>query len=213
MSEYYPIMLKISGKKCLVVGGGNVAERKTKAFLECGGVVHVISPNLSSGLSSLAESRQIEVVPRDYRTGDLKNAAIVVAATDDQEVNKRIYSEGQQRGILTNVVDDPENSNFIVPSILQRDDVIIAVSTSGRSPALARKIRTELEEKYSKEYASLAILLSEVRSELKEQGIEISNEVWQEAIDMDLLIELLRRGESQEAKDTLLSRLQKGGVE
>ena len=213
MSEYYPIMLKVSGKKCVVVGGGNVAERKTKAFLECGGTVYVISPNLSSGLRSLAETGQIEVIHRDYRADDLKNAAIVVAATDDQEVNKRIYSEGQQRGILTNVVDDPENSNFIVPSVLQRDDVIIAVSTSGRSPALARKIRTELEEKYSKEYASLAILLSEVRSELKGQGIEINNEVWQEAIDTDLLIELLRRGESQEAKNTLLSRLQKGGIE
>jgi siroheme synthase-like protein len=106
-----------------------------------------------------------------------------------------------------NVVDDPKNSDFIVPSYLKRGDVIVAVSTSGRSPALARKIRSELENDFKAEYAQLAVVADEVRSALKQQGITVSSDAWQEVLSLNSLMELLRQGKNQEAKEIMLTRL------
>ena len=208
MSGYYPIVLNLRDKRCIVVGGGLVAERKVKAFLECGASVYVISPDLSPGLCDLADKEQIEVMPRTYRTGDLKDAVLAVAATDDPEVNSRVSGEGQRIGVLVNVVDEPEKSSFIVPSILRRGDLLIAVSTSGRSPALARKIREHLEERYSVEYAALVVLVSEVRAELKERGIEVQSDVWQKALQVAALLDLLRERDYEGAKQRLLADLE-----
>ena len=108
------------------------------------------------------------------------------------------------------MVDDPDKSSFIVPSLVQRGDLMIAISTSGRSPALARKIRTELEGKYGSEYASLAVLISEVRSEMKERGTQASSDTWQEALDIELLLESLKEVGFEETKEKLRSRLAAG---
>jgi siroheme synthase-like protein len=206
---YYPIFLNISGKRCVVVGGGEVALRKVKALLEHEASVEVISPDLCPGLSQLAKSRAIQVLQRSYDGGDLQGAFIAIAATDDGKTNSQVVEEARAKGVLVNVVDDSEHSDFIVPSQLRRGDITIAVSTAGKSPALAHKIRARLEKDFGAEYASLALLIGEVRAELKRQGIKASGHSWQEAIDLDVLIELLRAGQSKKAKATLLANLER----
>jgi len=207
--RYYPIFLNIRGKRCVVVGGGLVALRKVKALLEHEASVKVISPELCPELSQLAKSRAIQVLQRNYNGGDLQGALIAIAATDDGEINNKVAEEARAKGVLVNVVDDSEHSDFIVPSQFRRGDITIAVSTAGKSPALARKIRTRLEKDFGAEYASLALLIGEVRSELKRQGIKINGHSWQEAINLDVLIELLRTGQSKKAKATLLVNLER----
>jgi siroheme synthase-like protein len=206
-SPYYPIALNIQGRKCLVVGGGQVALRKAKALLEHDADVEVVSPIFCLELNQLATDRAIRLIQRNYKTEDLQQVFIAIAATDNVKINKRVASEARRQGILVNVVDDPKNSDFIVPSYLKRGDVIVAVSTSGRSPALARKIRSELERNFKTEYEHLAVIADEVRSNLKQQGITASSDAWQEVLGLNSLIELLRQGKNREAKEIMLTRL------
>jgi siroheme synthase-like protein len=208
---YYPVFLNISGRKCVVVGGGQVALRKVKALLEHGADVEVISPDLCPELVQFAGSGEIRVLAREYRAGDLKKAFVAIAATDDSEINQRVVAEARKGAVLVNVVDDAENSDFIVPSYLRRGEVTIAVSTSGRSPALARKIRTRLEKELGDEYASLIHLIGEVRAEVKQEGMKVDGDRWQKALDLDLLLELLSRGDEAEARAILLSNLKSKG--
>jgi siroheme synthase-like protein len=205
--SYYPIFLNISGKKCVVVGGGQVALRKVKALLDAGADVRVISPDLCPELNRLAEAGEIAVEKKAFQPGDLEGALIAVAATDDDSINLEVAKESRGKGVLVNVTDDLGNSDFIVPSCLRRGDITIAVSTAGRSPALARKIRTRLEENLAGEYAALALLIDEVRMEIKSQGIKVNGEDWQKALDVDLLISLLKKGDREQAKNLLLSNL------
>ena len=207
MPAYYPVFLNISGRECVVVGGGQVAFRKVKVLLEHGAVVEVVSPNVCPELNQLAESGQIRVLQRSYRVGDLQDVVIAIAATDDSNTNLEVVKEARRKAILVNVVDDAENSDFIAPSYMRRGDVTIAVSTGGRSPALARKIRTRLEKDFGDEYASLAVLLDEVRAEVKRQGIKVNSDAWQETLDLGLLSDLVAKGNSEEAKVILLSNL------
>jgi siroheme synthase-like protein len=206
-SPYYPILLNIRGKKCLVVGGGNVAFRKVQALLENGANIEAISPTFCPELNQMAKDGAIQIHQKSYNTKDLKNAFIAIAATDDVKTNESIAADARRQGVLVNVVDDPNNSDFIVPSHFRRGDVIVAVSTSGRSPALARKIRSELEKVFKAEYAQLAILADEIRSELKQQRVAVSNDVWQEVLNLNSLIELVRRGKNREAKEIMLGKL------
>ena len=207
VSPYYPIFVNIGGKKCLVVGGGEVALRKGQALLEHGANVEVVSPVLCPELSRMAGDGRIQALERSYKAEDLQGALIAIAATDDAKANESVAAEARRRGILVNVVDDPQHSDFIAPSYLRRGDVTIAVSTSGRSPALARKIRGELEKQFGTEYARLALLAGEVRYELKQQGVTVDNEAWQEVLDLHPLIELIKYGKRQEAKQIMLRKL------
>jgi siroheme synthase-like protein len=206
-SPYYPISLNIQGRKCLVVGGGKVALRKVKVLLEHGADVKVISPAFCPEINQLAADGAIQAIKRDYKSEDLQHAFIAIVATDDAKTNERVASEARRRGVLTNVVDDPKNSDFIVPSYFERGDIIIAVSTSGRSPALARKIRSQLETNFKAEYVQLAIVADEVRSKLKRQGITASSDAWQQVLSLNSIIELLRQGKNQEAEKLMLTRL------
>ncbi len=205
---YYPVFLDIGGKKCVVVGGGQIALRKVRALLECRADVLVISPDLCAGLGQLAGSGEIHVINREYQEGDLEGAFVAVVATGDGEANLRVAGEARRKAALVNVVDDPENCDFIAPSYIRRGDVTIAVSTAGRSPALARKIRNRLEKDFGNEYAALALLINEVRAEVKERGIKVDSEVWQEALDLDALLELVRRGDREKARAMLLNKLE-----
>jgi len=204
---YYPVSLNIRGRKCVVVGGGEVALRKVRVLLEHGADVEVISPDLYPELARLAESGEISVCNNTYEMGDLSSAFLAIAATDDVETNQRVAEEARSNSVLVNVVDDAENSDFIVPSYLRRDGLTIAVSTSGQSPALARKIRTRLENEITKQYGPLTHVIREVRSEIRREGIKIEDNRWQEALDLDLLLGLLKKGERGKAKAILLSRL------
>ena len=204
---YYPVFLDLAGKSCLVIGGGGVALRKVETLLEHGAKLKVISPRLSAELDRLAAEEVIEAEARQYADGDLAGAFLVVAATDNAEVNGRVSREAKRLGLLVNVVDDAARSNFIVPSSLRRGDIVIAISTSGTSPALARKIRTELEGHFGLEYAALARLVNEVRRQLIESGRAVSPERWQKALDTGYFIGMIKDGREEEVKATLLSRL------
>ena len=204
---YYPIFLNIQGKRCVVIGGGKVALRKVKMLLDCGANVSVISPKPHPDITKLSKKRAIHLIQRDYEPQDLKKAAIAIACTDVKEVNRKVADEAKKAGIPVNVADDPEPSDFIIPAFFRRGNLTLAVSTSGVSPALARKIRMKLEKSFGEEYASLLSLIGEVRSTLKEKGYIVDAETWQEALDIDLLIQLVRSGQRKKAKVILLSKL------
>jgi siroheme synthase-like protein len=193
------------------VGGGLVALRKVQTLLQCGATVEVVSPEVCTGLEELATRRKINIVLRKYRHGDIGGAFLAISATGDTVVNTKVAQEAEQRGVPVNVVDNREFSSFIVPSYLRRGDVTIAVSTAGRSPALARRIRTRLEKDIGVEYAALAEIVDEVRSEIKKKGMEIGTEDWQDAMDVDSMIELLKKGEREKAKNLLLKNLKSPG--
>jgi len=204
---YYPIFLNLQGKKCVVVGGGHVALRKVERLLESGADVTVVSPTLDPGLAQLAKRKTIHPIQRHYKSGDLKGAAIVIAATDIKKTNRKVAEEAKKVKALVNVVDDPEPSDFIVPSFFRKGDLTVAVSTGGQSPALARKVRTKLEETLGNEYALLVSLIGDVRRTLKMKGSLADAETWQEALDLDPLIQLIQRGRKREAKAILLKKL------
>jgi siroheme synthase-like protein len=204
---YYPVSLNIQGKRCVVIGGGKVALRKVKMLLDCGANVSVISPKPHPDIAKLSKERAIHLIQRDYEAQDLKGAVIAIVCTDVKEVNRKVADEAKKAGILVNVADDPEPSDFIIPAFFRRGNLTLAVSTSGVSPALARKIRMKLEKSFGEEYTSLLSLIGEVRSTLKEKGYIVDAEAWQEALDLDLLIQLVRSGQRKKAKAVLLSKL------
>ncbi|MFC2014533.1 bifunctional precorrin-2 dehydrogenase/sirohydrochlorin ferrochelatase [Chloroflexota bacterium] len=204
---YYPVSLNIRGRKCIVVGGGQVAFRKVKVLLEHGADVEVISPELCPEMVSLSGTKEIRTLVREYREGDLKGAFVAIIATDNRKINQKIAGEAREKAILVNAVDDAEYCDFIAPSILRRGGISIAISTSGESPALARKLRTQLENEFGEDYARLSSMIGKVRAEAKQQNIRVSGDGWQDALDMDLLLDLIRNGKEEEASVTLLNNL------
>ncbi|MFC2010940.1 bifunctional precorrin-2 dehydrogenase/sirohydrochlorin ferrochelatase [Chloroflexota bacterium] len=205
--SYYPIFLSVSGRRCVVVGGGQVALRKVTALIEREADVVVISPDFCSELNELAIDGKITVIRRHYQPDDLHEVFLAITTTDNSDINSEVAKEGQKRGVLVNIVDNAEESDFILPSSLRRGGVTIAISTSGMSPALARKIRTKLERDFGNEYESLALLTEEVRAEIRKQDIKVSGDEWQKALDLDLMIDLIKKGDKERAKAVLLDNL------
>jgi precorrin-2 dehydrogenase/sirohydrochlorin ferrochelatase len=156
VSEYFPAFLDLRGRRCLVAGGGAVGERKVADLLRCGAAVTVVSPRLTPDLLALARAGLIAHRPRPFRRADVRGAALVIAATGDPDVDAAVVAEARRRRALVNVVDRPAACDFILPSVLRRGGLQIAVSTGGRSPALAREIRKRLERVIGPEYAELA---------------------------------------------------------
>ncbi len=169
--KYYPVLLDLDGKLCVVVGGGRVAERKVRSLLQVGALVKVISPQLTQSLSRLKERGKIIHFQRSYRSGDLHRAFLAIAATDDRRANERVFSQALRQKIPVNVVDDPAHSSFIVPSLVQKGDLLIAISTSGQSPALARALRQKLQKEIGAEYIYLLKLLGAVRKKILSLGL------------------------------------------
>ena len=165
--DYLPIFLNIKGKPCLVVGGGEVASRKASLLLDAGARICVISPALGPSLRELKDQGKIEHEAREYRPGDLDGAHLVIAATDNAKVNRQLSEEAQARQIPANIVDQPDLSSFIMPSIVDRSPVIAAVSTGGASPVLARLIRGRLESLIPSSYGRLAELANRFRDRVK----------------------------------------------
>ena len=204
---FYPIFLNIQGKRCVVIGGGKVALRKVKMLLDCRANVSVISPKPHPEIVKLSKKRAIHLIQRDYEAQDLKGAVIAIACTDVKEVNRKVADKAKKTGVLVNVADDLKPSDFIIPSFFRRGNLTVAVSTSGKSPALARKIRMKLEKSFGEEYTSLLSLIGEVRSTLREKGYIVDAEAWQEALDIDLLIQLVRSGQRKKAKAIMVRKL------
>ena len=163
----YPVsLIGLAQRQVVVVGGGAVAARKVATLLEADARVTVISPDLTSELEALVEAGRIAALNRPSREGDLAAAFLVIAATDDAEVNRAVWREADRRGCLINVVDDLAHSNFIVPAVVRRGELTLAVSTGGDSPALARRLREQLEAEIGPEYGELVALLGELRPDL-----------------------------------------------
>lgn len=159
----YPVSLDISGKRCLVVGGGTVAARKIKALLLCGGVVQIISPEACKAIVRQSDNGEIDWLKRGYRRGDVKDAFLVFAATDDPEVQKMVAEDAAHHHVLLNSADNPPLSDFHVPAKIRRGDLVIAVSTGGGSPALARLLKVQLAREYGEEYGILVELMARIR--------------------------------------------------
>src|SRR3990170_3557746 len=144
--RYYPVFLDIAGKPVVVIGGGDVALQKVNGLLDAGARITIVSPELNPDMASLAREGRIRHLAREYAPGDLKGYLLAFVATDDGSVNALVSREGRERGVWVNAVDDIPNCDFIMPGIAQRGDIVVAVSTSAGSPAMARKMREELEE-------------------------------------------------------------------
>lgn len=203
---HYPIFLNIEGRRCVVIGGGPVAERKVEGLLRDGASVTIISPSLTKCLESLANEEKIRHLARDYREGDLAEYQLAFVATDDDGVNAAVAREGSERGVWVNAADDPAHCDFILPSVLRRGELVVAVATGGSSPALSRVIREELESYFSEDYATLAAIAAEVRRELKERSVNPKAEDWRQALGNGLR-RLIAAGKQGEAKAYLLKRL------
>lgn len=199
--KYYPAYLDVRDQPCVVVGGGAVAERKAMALLEAGAAVTVVSPTLTGKLSELSASGKISHLPKHYEKHDLSGEFLVIAATDSAEVNTSVARDCREKQVLVNVATPPGESTFIVPSVVARGDLLISVSTSGASPALAKKIRRDIEGKYGAEYGIFLDKLSPVRKRILE---EIADEherrrVFQAIVDSGV-IELIGQGKTLEAE-------------
>jgi len=163
MASYYPVSLNLENKKCLVAGAGSVAQRKVMRLLECGAKVQVISPGITPSLRALAKKKKIIYKNRRVILRDLNGAHLVICATDDRKTNSLISSYCLKKDILINVVDSPKECNFILPSIVRRGALTIAISTDGISPALSKKIRKDLEQRFGPEYAKLLRIMKKIR--------------------------------------------------
>lgn len=168
MTKYYPIMLNLEGKNCLVIGGGTVASRKVEELLDYGAVVTVISKVINEKIKDFKEKGRIHHIEDYYLECYLAEAYLVIASTNDREVNEGIFKDCNTKGIPVNIVDDPQNCSFIVPSRIKRGDLTIAVSTNGKSPLLSRIIRQELEMVYDENFSTFVDILTKVRLQVRE---------------------------------------------
>ena len=168
--RYFPALLDLKGKPCVVVGGGRVGERKVRSLVKAGALVKVISPQISESLLRLEVKGKIVHHARSFRSGDLRGTFLAIAATDDRATNERVSRLAFGLKIPVNVVDDPAHSSFIVPSLVEQGDLLVAISTSGRSPALAKLLRQRLQKEIGPEYSSLLKLLGAVRTKVRSLG-------------------------------------------
>ena len=209
--KYYPVHLDINNRKVLVVGGGSVGSRKVKTLLDCGARVTVVSPEVSRQLRELAASGDIKLAERSYQSEDLNGVFVVIGATDDETLNQQISSDADRLNTLCNIADRPEVCNFILPSIVQRDDLVITISTSGQSPALAKKLRKSLENQFGEEYGTLLQLMGAIRKKLLQQAHkpEAHKPLFEQLINSDLIV-MIQAGKTEEIDMLLFDILGKG---
>ena len=194
----YPVSLVVAGKRCVVVGGGAVAARKAGGLVDAGAAVTVVAPDISAEIRDLP----VEVVERQYRSGDLDQAWLVIAATNDPSVNRQVHADGRAARVWVNAADDPEACAFTLPAVLRRGPVTVAVSTGGHSPALAGWLRDQVAGLLGPEIGMLAEMLSEARDELQAAGRSTEELDWRRALDSDML-DLLRSGQVAQARERL----------
>jgi precorrin-2 dehydrogenase/sirohydrochlorin ferrochelatase len=167
---YYPILVDLAGRKVLIVGGGNVAQRKIESLLQYDAEVLVVGRELTATLRDYIEDGKITYLGPEFQKEHINGAILVIAATDDPALNRLVSTCARDSGSLVNSVDQPADCTFIVPAVLKRGDLLIAVSTSGKSPALAKKVREDLESHFGEEYEILLILMGNLRKEILSRG-------------------------------------------
>ncbi len=198
---FYPVALDVSGRLCLVVGGGPVAARKARALLECGAVVTVVAPSLSSEMEALVP-RLSAVERRPYRDGEAATYRLVVAATGLPGVDGAVFADADAAGVWVNSADDPAHCSFILPAVHRDGAVTISVSTGGLSPALSSWLRDQLAERLGTGLGDLAALLAEARARLHSEGTRSDAVDWRALLDGPVL-ELVRSGDFDNARATI----------
>jgi len=212
MGFTYPISLDIKDKLCVIVGGGNVALRKANTLLAEGAIVKVISPLLCEKLAQLAQSNVLEWIDTAFSAEYLEGAFLVIAATDQREVNRQVADYCNEHHILVNVIDAPEESSFTVNAHFKRGDLLIAISTGGASPAISKKIKEQLQELFGEEYGIMLKIIADAREEamVRINDTEKRREFLQYLAEMDLAEMLLNHTEDEtrdKVKECLLSYL------
>ena len=210
MPTYYPAFLSIEDRPCLVVGGGQIAERKVKGLLDADARVTVVSPTVTPRLQRRIDKGQVTHFPREFRSSDLQGFYLLIAATDDMPLNRKVGIEGRNLGLIVNVVDDTPYCDFIAPSIVRRGDITFAISTGGASPALARWLRRQVEEHFPPEYSGLAKVMAKVRLQIRGEGHNVSPTRWQKSIDENFL-SLIRQRKLADARRYLFASLTGNG--
>jgi siroheme synthase-like protein len=201
--RYYPLFMDLAGRPCLVVGAGAVAARKACSLLDCGAIVTVVGVLPAAAFRAL-ERRGVVLRERRFRASDVGRQALIIAATDDRAVNAAVAAAARRKGIPVNAVDDPENCSFIVPAVVTRGDITVAISTGGRSPAAARLVKERISEILGDEYAALVRLLGAHRGSMKDAvaGQATRARAWKRMLDAGVL-ESLRCGDRKGAADTV----------
>jgi siroheme synthase-like protein len=208
-AAHYPLVLQnLARVRCVVVGGGAVAERKVRDLVAGGARPAVISPALTPALEELRQAGQIEHLAREFAPGDLQGAFLAVAATDVRAVNAAVAAEGQRLGMLVNVADDPGGGNFQTMATVRRGDLLFALSTSGGSPSLAAYLRRQIEASYGDEYGRLLDLLAAARPEARQRLTrERQAELWRRVIT-DETLGWLRQGQAERAERHIRTQLE-----
>jgi siroheme synthase-like protein len=200
--EGYPVNLVVSGRRCVVVGGGRIAARKIGALLAAGAVVEVVAPEVGDDVAAWAGAGRVTLSQRPFSPADLDGAWLAATATGDPAVDHAVFEAGEARGVWVNSADDPANCSFTLMSVVRQGDLVVTVGTGGRSPALAAWLRRKLDAELGPEYAVLLDLLSEAREELRAGGRSSEEPDWRAALDSGML-ELIRAGRTAEAKELL----------
>jgi uroporphyrin-III C-methyltransferase / precorrin-2 dehydrogenase / sirohydrochlorin ferrochelatase len=212
VSFRYPVTLDLEGRRVVVIGGGSLAVQKLPALIQAGAVITVIAESVCHEVQQTALQGSITLLKRSYVQGDLNGAFLGIAATDDVSVNAAAFHEAEQRGVLFNAVDDVEHCHFAAPATVKRNDFMLAISTNGKAPALAKRIRKRLTDEFGPEYGELVDLLGEVREDaLAKRTVDFDTwaERWQLALDHDVL-GLVREGRVEEAKSAVRNALETG---
>jgi siroheme synthase-like protein len=207
VSAFFPVFLDLRHQSCVVIGGGPVAERKARGLLGAGAVVTVVAPDVTAALGALAEAGTLTHVARRYRSGDLAGHRLAFVATDDPEVTDAVADEAREWNIFVNAADDAPRSDFILPAVLTRGPLTVAVGTGGASPALARLVRRDLEAVVGDDYGALVEVAADVRRELRDRGRASTGDAWLRSVDAGVR-GLLREGRRDEARARLLARLE-----
>jgi siroheme synthase-like protein len=204
MTTYYPVYIQMYDQPCVVIGGGNIAEGKVEGLLAAGARVTIISPALTHRLQEMAQQGQIDYQPRTYQPGDLAGAFMVICATDQVEINQQVWQEASANRQLVNVVDDTPRCNFIAPAILRKGDLTIAISTGGKAPALAVRLKERLQEEIGPEYARFLELAGQLRDQLARHvpDFETRKALWYQLVDSNAL-EYLSQGDESAAIETI----------
>lgn len=198
----YPVNLLLTGRRCVVVGGGRIATRKIEALLDAGANVHVVAPELGDEVRALRDTGRVTTDERAFAPSDLDGAWLATAATNDPAVNRAVSEAGEARRVWVNAADDPANCSFTLMSVVRQGDLVVAIGTGGRSPALATYLKDHVTAEMGPEWAALLDLLSEVREALRATGRSTEGLDWQRALDSGML-ELIRAGRTAEAKEIL----------
>jgi siroheme synthase-like protein len=194
----YPANLVVDGRRCLVVGGGEVATRKVEGLLACGAEVHVVAERVGEDIRSLPVTWE----ERSYTPGEVAEYRLAVAATDSSQTNAAVFRDGEAAGVWVNAADDPANCSFTLPAVVRRGSLMVTVSTSGRSPALAAWLKERLSAELGPEYETLLELLADEREAARAAGRSTEELDWQKALDSDML-ELVKNGRLADAKERL----------